>query len=375
MSRLMIRCAALLILLIGFSVAAARGLAGGNIPPRTWLAWWHNPDLRRVADLMVWDGERIRRIAEVRFSTATFFEGVDAGLSAPKWSNDGRLAWSNGFSINVWDGTTLLTFGSRDDDLSPVWSHDGRLAWAAIGRERRIMLWNGGDDEPTVLASHRLSIGGLSWSYDGRLAWAADGDIFVWDGNTMVTVSQPEMLGEEFSRLVWSRDGRLAWDAYESPDATTRDIFVWDGVTITKISQSEASDTVPAWASDGRLAWEVGESRQHTIVIWNHGVVSALSSQSSLTNLSPMWSHDDRLAWMNTDSVHSSILVWNGGDTMQVSSGLPRSYQPNWSADGWLAWVSPDAARSRMGVYIWDGSRRVRLGDGTSDPVWSPPLY
>lgn len=149
-----------------------------------------------------------------------------------------------------------------------------------------------------------------TWSADGRLSFTADrygyDEIFIWDGVTMDTLSQPVTY---HSQHVWSRDGRLAFLSDLSGDS---DIYIWDGTTIRNISESgNANDVNPIWLNDGRLTFtsvDVFISTRETL-IWDGSTLTSIE-QHEISSGNPVWSSDGRVAFSSHRDGNYEIYVW-----------------------------------------------------------------
>lgn len=185
-------------------------------------------------EIYVWDRGQLTNVSQ-----------NPASDDYPAWSDDGRLAWVSNqdgdLDIYVWDGA-----GARDVsqnsavDLSPAWSRDGRLAWiSGTGADKKIQLWDGSNITDVAGGSELRH---LAWSSDGKLAFEILQDVYVWDGQNTINVSENRYSSD--IDPTWSPDGRLTFVSLRNGHP---DLYIWDGTSITPLTDDDIFESGPVW--------------------------------------------------------------------------------------------------------------------------------
>jgi WD40-like Beta Propeller Repeat len=104
----------------------------------------------------------------------------------------------------------------------------------------------------------------ISWGINGKLAFEAGYEIFVWDGQKVINVSQNE--GED-KTPTWSTDGRLAFISTRNGGADVirngkANVHVWDGKTLININQTDQDVNFIYWFEDGPLVMVYEEEKK-----------------------------------------------------------------------------------------------------------------
>jgi hypothetical protein len=281
----------------------------------------------------------------------------------------GRLMFTFGGSLYLWDGTTAADITPPDTlqifDL--VEDTDGRLAFTLLEDDTetyndfKLYLWQDGEYTNLGLVP-RFPV--ITWSADGRLAFESNRDgndeIYVWAEGELTNVSNSP--GAD-ARPTWSPDGRLA---YVSSRDGAADIYVWDGTTTVNVSQSDTWDEYPVWSPDGRLAFVSSSNGSRTLFVWDG---STLIDLGQADGNYVTWSDDGKLAFTSFRDGNRELYVWENGVTTNISQSVGAEWQPTWSADGRLAFTSYHDDFPEL--FVWDGDALTRIGQSAADLTWS----
>ncbi|MBC7809513.1 MAG: PD40 domain-containing protein [Burkholderiales bacterium] len=265
---------------------------------------------------------------------------------------------------------------------------------------RRLYIWDGETSleiAPSGLPATAYTYG-AQWSFDNRLVFTAqygdDKRIYVWDGETTIDITPSDLHPAVRSyHAEWSQDGRLAFMVwYESAfddryEGDPSEIYVWDGETTMNVSQHPTGgDRSPSWSRDGRLAFltyiDGNGDDSSDILVWNgQSFVDGLPDKSSYSNIVPeltsyisypIWTNDDLLTFVGPEGHYGQDYVWDGQTATNISqlSNL-HAGTPRWSADGRWAFFS-----SQSLVIVRDAENNTLLStEGQYAPAWSPNGY
>lgn len=103
-------------------------------------------------EIILWDG-----------ATLTSVDAISNVTYDLAWSSDGKLAYSDGSDIWVWDGGTPINISSanRNSDFNPTWRGNNTLAYVALDNSgQTITLWDGVRLIPIISGS---SISAPAW--------------------------------------------------------------------------------------------------------------------------------------------------------------------------------------------------------------------
>lgn len=216
------------------------------------------------------------------------------------------------------------------------------------------------------------------------LVWAGNGDIFLWDGDLLIQISNnPENTSAAFPS--WSNDGWLAW---ESDADGEKDIYISDRQTIRNLSNSTIDETDAAWSPAGQLAWVEHQPDNAYLRVWDREaglILNEITGSNALwiPDFTPRWSAKGHLAWgmilsysnpdANSDS--ASIMVWDGENIITASGEERSAFNPRWSPDGqFLSFSGGGLENGTSSLIVWDGRNTIELSPYSWDsfsPIWS----
>jgi Tol biopolymer transport system component len=262
------------------------------------------------------------------------------------------------------------------------WSPDGHylLFTSNQGDNNKLMLWDGKNF--SEIYYYHAAVDEVTWSLNGQLAFTDfytfvfpqdyDGDsseIFVWDGNTTVSVSQ-NLSGDD-RYPAWSKDGKLA---FLSERNERYNIFVWDGITknngvpdintfINVAPHMTHSYFGLTWTNSGTLAFSaIGESDSHAqIYEWDGYDIKNISQNPLSDNGAQSWSNDGYWSFTTLFSNHQNFHVRdNANNTVLITDGY---YAPVWSPNGLLMFCNNDS--SGWLLSIWNGAKIIEVTRGS----------
>ncbi|WP_119070339.1 WD40 repeat domain-containing protein [Aggregatilinea lenta] len=319
---------------------------------------------------------------------------------------DGRIAFTRSYT----NDPALYVFDPTMPDLAPIdvsqnptvesyplaWSPDGRYLAFALYQEssdysisdHSIYVWDG-EASTNITPDNGLDTAKrfyVDWSHDGRLAftviygWSTvdiPAEIYVWDGNSTMNLSQnPE--GEDW-RVRWGMSGQLMFASYRDEG---NGFYVWDGVSFKDGSPDvdsfirlapELHPNYAGWMGDSIVGFTVypesSPSDTKEIVLWN------LESESVVERF-PV-SSENAWSWLA-----------EGGEVVlssHLASGLPSYYldvestdgeilfsthtgEFSWSADGYLAYCEFDEELGWI-LSVWDGNETWAVARVSYRPV------
>jgi WD40 repeat protein len=173
----------------------------------------------------------------------------------PTWSDEGKLAYA------VWGGIDLNTQIYLLDSVFthasiiqvewsrsiPIWLDDGRLVFMNDYRSNGLEYAVLASDGTRSFINTEYGVDDPVWSSDGRYAlWRPDpnnttgsarDDIWVWDGTQLIKIPMPQYESRYF---MWLSNGLLAIVA-------NGDIFIWDGQTLRNVTNTPGYEADPAW--------------------------------------------------------------------------------------------------------------------------------
>lgn len=273
---------------------------------------------------------------------------LDANEVPAAWSPDGRyLAYTsshaeNGVSLYVWDGETAFDVTPIDFGALIVAYED--IGWDAAGRLVFTVFAPFNQRQPSSNAS----------------------EIYLWDGNTIVNVSQNPTGEDRYAE--WSADGRLA---FLSARGANYDIWVWDGVSYRNglPDATTYTNVEPAltdyfsgsgWTSDGRLAFLASPETHAQVYVWDGQTATDISQNPDLHNGGAVWNADGRWAFVTFFSPEQLLYVRDSNnETLLVTDG---QYAPAWSAAESLAFC--DYQRPDWTLKVWNGSEVIPVAEG-----------
>jgi hypothetical protein len=201
------------------------GLSDYNIADFDWnsdgrfvFSVWDSPAL------YIWDEGTITDI------NPTPDEG-QVWVQALAWSEDGRIAFvagqNGGWYAYVWAEGTITQIGRGFSYLE--WNSDGHLAYSDAFS---LFVWDGENSEEIGAGIYP------QWSVDGRLAFYSNrsSELHVWDGHILINVGDVT----EFYSPAWNSDGRLVF--------SDNDLHIWDDGEITQITDTpDIAELDPQW--------------------------------------------------------------------------------------------------------------------------------
>ncbi|MBK9751504.1 MAG: PD40 domain-containing protein [Chloroflexi bacterium] len=317
---------------------------------------------------------------------------IDAPYSASSVGSHGVLAvsWQDNGDIYLVPidalehSLTNITYTPDADEFPAAWSPDGHyLAYTSYRADDdiRLYVWDGDttlDVTPTDFDALIVSYEDVGWDAAGRLVFTVfapfnqrqpssnASEIYLWDGNTTVNVSQNPTGEDRFA--AWSADGRLA---FLSARGANYDIWVWDGVsyrngfpdatTYTNV-EPELTDyfSGPGWTSDGRVAFLASPGRHAQVYVWDGQTATDMSQNPDLHNGGAVWNADGRWAFVTFFSPEQLLYVRDSNnETLLVTDG---QYAPAWSAAESLAFC--DYQRPDWTLKVWNGSEVIPVAEG-----------
>jgi TolB protein len=336
-----------LCMLIGMTLASARGVPPGQLPT-FWVRESHRTGLYVI--------DRMRGMSE-RIATAPDVQIVDVPRTSANGhrlvfeaARDGRL------HIRAEDSARLLyTTDSAFEDRLPGWSSDGtRLAfWSnrmSTATTRRWQNWNIFilDVERNAIRQVTSSLGCIPydnplWSPDSTLIaaqyWCAGGEngTFIIDTETGETRNIRAVV-DAGGDLVWSPSGQRI--AFRTDRDRNGEIYIYDltAGTLVNVTRSAGTDFQPTWSPDeSRIAF-VSTREGHGdifVVTLATGAVQRLTEQGAWK---PVWSPDGR--WItftsDQDGVPGLYAVEPDGSNLHFVAAINEEHQ-------FLGWYAQDA--------------------------------
>ncbi|MFN8418172.1 MAG: hypothetical protein U0528_02825 [Anaerolineae bacterium] len=263
------------------------------------LAW--SPDGRLLAFeseaddrskwINVWDGKNVSNV------TPRGFDDIYKSFGSVSWSYDNWLTFvmdltvphpdhADDGEVYIWDGTTTkdLSQDSLSRDGSPRWSADGRLAFStARNSVQRILVWDGvsyQDDLPNVstfsVVPRASSNFGSEpvWTNAGQLAFMDGHDedshiqIYLWDGDSITNISQnPDANNGD---ATWSSDGKWAFATFFTVEQQLLYVRDANNQTILTVDGGfQPGVKAPAWSSAGYLAYCSVDRNGKVLNVWD----------------------------------------------------------------------------------------------------------
>lgn len=273
-----------------------------------------------------------------------------------------------------------ITNDKSADDYVFSWSPDGH--YLAFRSERAngktLSIWDG--NEVSNIYQYKVKIGEFSWSVDNRLAFTEfytfilpyEGDqneIFVWDGNTITSVSQ-NPTGNDRSPS-WNENGELAFLSERNGEY---DIFIWDGISKNKDKpdinsyQKIAPNltnyySYPVWNNAGSLTFiAFGPEDQHAqIYEWDGKAANNISKNPDSHNGGQSWRND---GYWSFATFFSSPFLYVRNERNQTQLTVEGAYAPAWSQNGLLMFCSYVSAPYEWKLSMWDGENIVEIAQG-----------
>lgn len=321
------------------------------------------------------------------------------------WSRGGHLAYlsyaptADHYSeIFVWDGSQAINVSDSSGNMSaPVWSEDGRLAWLQDSDStNEVFVWDGTHSVNASRSSLQENF--HHWTTDGRLVWVAcEGtagvdypnqvhqwytacsdqldEWYIWDGERLNTIDQ-----SPFSTGIvhWSNSGRAAWLNFDNDAEFRASLYVWDSGVVKTVGQFTFIDVWSVqWSHDEHLAW-MGSNPDNSsapteIYVWDRDVTTRVTHNHE-TEHSLSWSRDGRLAWIEGADM-AEVYVWENGSMQNVAENRNGKFSLRWSPDGRLAWVEQSLKPGLSQVVVWDGLQTEIIWEGVvtnNSATWSP---
>ena len=165
---------------------------------------------------------------------------------------------------------------------------------------------------------------------DGQIAflstWNDEYDIFVWDGVSVANGSPDRSsftniapdLTQYYGNPTWTNTGFLAFIATPPQERHTQ-IFVWDGQTAINISQNPGlHNGTPRWSNNGNWAFATFFSPQQLLYVRNAENDSLLTVEGSY---SPAWSENGNLVFCQRRRLGWVLSLWDGQQIIELAEG------------------------------------------------------
>ncbi len=235
----------------------------------------------------------------------------------------------------------------------------------------------------------------LSWSPDGhyllfKSAQENEKKLFIWDGKNVFDIYSYH---KQVNEITWSPSGQLAFtDFYTfvlpNDEHDFSEIFLWDGNTTVSISQNPSGeDRFPTWNNDSQLAFLSKRNGEYNIFVWDgmskdNGVPNAKTFLNIAPELTEYYSHP---TWTNTNSIafggppglvdgfdiYVQIYEWDGRSIRNISKNpFAHNGGQTWRSDGYWAFIT--FFSTSQNLYIRDEANRTVLKTkGQYTPAWS----
>ncbi len=286
----------------------------------------------------------------------------------------------------------LSDWDTSDLSLSPT----GRLAFSAPyenGRAIYVLDYPFTANAPVTITSDvSTQYYRMAWSPDDRyLAYVPAQDdvttLSIWDGKSNSPIRHsPGLIGE----LAWSSDNRLAFTDFHnfnSDDEDRSDIFIWDGNTTVNLTQNPTGeDRFPVWNENGQIAFLSEQKGEHDIFLWDGvSTIDGLPDASTFHNIAPyLTGYISRPVWTNTSSLtfeairtgdtHVPNYEWDGISATNISQnpGFHNGGQ-RWRSDGY--WSFSTYFSGEYLVHIRDEKNKTRFISEGYGVRWSDSGY
>jgi hypothetical protein len=273
-----------------------------------------------------------------------------------------------------------ITNDKSADDYVISWSPDGHyLAFRSEQADgKTLSIWDG--NEVSNIYQYKVQISEFSWSVDNRLAFTEfytfilpykgdQNEIFVWDGNTITSVSQ-NPTGNDRSPS-WNENGELAFLSERDGEY---DIFIWDGISKNKDKpdinsyQKIAPNltnyfSYPVWNNAGLLTFiAFGLEDQHAqIYEWDGQAANNISKNPDSHNGGQSWGSD---GYWSFATFFSSPFLYVRNERNQTQLTVEGAYASVWSQNGFLMFCSYVSAPYEWKLSIWDRKNIVEIAQG-----------
>jgi WD40 repeat protein len=358
--------------------------------PESMAAAVFSPDGRLVATsafggVRVWDARAFRQVARIPGSP---------GVSAMKFTRDGKRLVIAGAAVGVWDprtGALIERRATRMRNTDALTLGPGGDVVAGSAFDGRLELWSTDPAELIALRrGHKDKLRGIFFSQRGDLVATAsyDGTARVWnvaDGELVAVLDH----GDSVNMVAFSPDGRQAVTAGADDTAQLFDIQTGKRLHVLRGHRSAVGSV--AYSPNGRSL--LTTSLDHTARLWNAttGDETALLDGHDDVVWTGVFSGDGRLAL--TASADGTARVWE--TTSGVEVAVLRGHKSNvtgatFSPDGGLVLTSSDDGTARIwsprqrdvvmlvqrelgppgGVDFAPDGRRVLSAQGTTARIW-----
>ena len=316
--------------------------------------------------------------------------------SNPKINNIGQVVWSgtNGIDTEIfyYDGSVTINLSNRSelDDYEPDLNDNGFVVWRGLNENNRydIMLYNGstiekitnndsvsdykpkinnGNQITWVQGGHKIaffdgiktsiiSIGetgntGPQINDSGSVVWWGPAgnsgyhDIFYYDGNETVNISNSDLLSETEPKI--NNSDYIVFTG-QSSYGSNDDIFLFNGITIEKLSDNERQDTNPVIGDDGLVAWHGADATGDWDIYLSDGEKTINLSNNTLNDTDPDINANNKVIWSGWDGsdreifVASPFLVADFGLDGDVDGSDLNMFRTGYSANDAVADINGD---------------------------------
>lgn len=314
--------------------------------------------------LMMYRESEILRLRDLHTElSAPLPEGATYGIFSP----DGRLAYTKGDrAIYIWDYQTPLT--------PPVNLTDG-------------------------ISFSQLSLP-IAWSQDGsHLAVSTEmNGIQVWDGQRLNPIAPLNMEGSSWRWVVWGPENQLAIDygtytpaSDSAPELRDMDLYLWDGDRLINVSQNpQMAEYFVTWSQDGQLAFLSRNAFESKLVIWDGKLTAANTvDPNSLIHLTsqlgifldylsvPHWTESNSLSFFAHDQADDRVKLyrWDGRILTIIgqADGQDIAQQAWYNGTRWARQIRQPDTQLRDLVVQEGGVDQVIVDKGSLGPmIWSP---
>lgn len=314
----------------------------------------------------------------------------------------GQLNPRRDWIVSMMDGNTITLHDLGRHFSAPLpifpftyirdFNTQGQLAFAtrSDGQAEVRVFYVRSSANPQVIYKGTTDLGFIhfNWSNDGRyLAFMELKDdestsLYVWNGETVITINLPEP-DTEIEGMLWSSRNHLAFIARPPRQRAAvplpSELYLWDGQQTINISQTpDRDESLGMWSHDERLAYTSGGINfedPRTVLIWD-GLNStpAFSDFSGLSWLA--WNTENELTLSATDELtsKSQLYWWYGEQAVDISPDSQQSYgYQSWSRDGrWAVAMLDPMNRQMVNIQVRDANQRLLLDvAGVGHPVWT----
>jgi hypothetical protein len=298
---------------------------------------------------------------------------------SPQINPSGFVVWhghdGHDDEIFLYDGTRVsqLTDNNHYDEYPQI-NPSGQVVWRGdYGPEAEIYLYNG--QNITNISDNDRYDGSPQINPSGHVVWHGESDVYGWDEIYLYDGIKITQLTNNAYIDDWPQinsSGHVVWRGEDLEGDYDEDIFLYDGTTVINISDnvSAGNDFGHQINSKGHVVWsgdidfDFGAIILHyEIFLYDGTRVTRLTYSGQ--NFAPQINPNGHVVWTGSDGHDSEIFLYDGRRITQITNNDYNDYEAQINPCGYVVWAGSDGHDSE--IFLYDGRCITQITDNDFD--------